>query len=396
MRISSPRQSSLLSVVVFLLLVMPLAAESLTTGDAERSVEASTNGSNTDNGSAALPPALSSWQDVIRQSPYWVSQGMHVNLQTIRRWVLNNESFCSDPDRHILFDHRATFLGYLTNGDTREETQKRLNTRRSEYVTAGRTASWTPGGAGSSGYPFALNCNQPDARLRESLARYTGEDESAQLWGTWDGMTLGSSEQKLSLHETIQAVYQDRYDRGRISMPAEVLSTLAGKTIIESGGLRNAHSAAGARGIMQLSLAALNDCGLAERHYYHRLAQIDCALRLLEQNHRNLEPVFLEKFGHLPEAKADALYSLLLIQAYHGGVGRVSSLMTHEDYSRAAQYFAAHHERFSAGDIALGMIFHNMGRNQLGFASLYYVIDVSIATNTACAALTELTGCELD
>ncbi|MEX1056899.1 MAG: hypothetical protein WED11_04165, partial [Natronospirillum sp.] len=127
-----------------------------------------------------------------------------------------------------------------------------------------------------------------------------------------------------------------------------------------------------------------------------RMAQIDCALRLLEQNHRNLEPVFQNTFGHLPDTKAEALYSLLLIQAYHGGVGRVSNLMTHVDFNGATHYFADHHERFTAGDIALGMVYHNMGRNQLGFASLYYVTDVAIATAAACAALEELTGCPED
>src|SRR5690625_7636293 len=83
------------------------------------------------------------------------------------------------------------------------------------------------------------------------------------------------------------------------------------------------------------------------------MAQVDCALRLLEQNHRNLEPIFNATFGHLPTDKASDLYALLLIQAYHGGVGRVAGLMSDPETQGAAQYFARHHERFSAGDIAL-------------------------------------------
>lgn len=340
------------------------------------------------------PPPLGHWQDVVRQSPFWVSQGVHENLTTIRRWVLRNQSFCGNPNRHILFDSRATFLGYLDNADTSEETQERINQRRAGLAVGGHVESWLPGGSGETGYPFALNCDQPDARLSESLARYTGEDDSARLWGTWDGMRVGSEDEPVSLHEAIRIVYDDRVEQGRISMPETVLSTLAGKTIIESGGLRDAYSVTGARGVMQLSADALSDCELAERFYYHRLAQVDCALRLLEQNHRNLEPVFTEVFADLPDDKFDALYSMLLIQAYHGGVGRVSALMTDDDYKGAADYFARHHDRFTAGDIALGMVFHNLGRNQLGFASLYYVTDVAIATRAACETVDDLAGCD--
>jgi hypothetical protein len=114
---------------------------------------------------------------------------------------------------------------------------------------------------------------------------------------------------------------------------------------------------------------------------------------LLEQNHRNLEPVFKATFGHLPDDKIGKLYAMLLIQAYHGGVGRISSLMSDSETNGAARYFAEHHTRFSAGDIALGMIYHNLGRNQLGFASLYYVTDVGIATQAACRAIEDLPGC---
>lgn len=171
------------------------------------------------------------------------------------------------------------------------------------------------------------------------------------------------------------------------------MSTLAGKALIESGGQQAAHSAADARGIMQLSTAALTDCGLSEEFHFHRLAQVDCALRLLEQNHRNLEPVFKEKFGHLPQKKADKLYAMLLVQAYHGGIGRITSLLIDSEISKPATYFAQHHQNFTAGDIALGMIFHNLGRNQLSFASLYYVVDVAIATEEACKVVGDMAGC---
>ena len=84
---------------------------------------------------------------------------------------------------------------------------------------------------------------------------------------------------------------------------------------------------------------------------------------------------------------------MLLVQAYHSGVGRVNALMMDEALNGPARYFARHHEPLTAGDVALGMVYHNLGRSRLGFASLYYVTDVTIATEAACARLDDLPGC---
>lgn len=104
----------------------------------------------------------------------------------------------------------------------------------------------------------------------------------------------------------------------------------------------------------------------------------------MHQNARNLQPVFEARFGHLPESKRNALFVLMLAQAYHGGAGRVQALLDDETLAKPAEYFAANHERFTAGDIAFGMVFHNLGRNRLGLASLYYVADVQLATEALC------------
>jgi len=344
-------------------------------------------------GGAGAALELASWQELIRQSPYWESQGVHANLTAIRRWVLAGEAYCSDERRHILFDRRMRFVGYLSDAGERKANQAQINEQRRKLAEAGSVDAWMAGGEGRIGYPFVLSCFQPDARLADSLARYSGDDPEARLWGTWDGMQVGSEGAPVPLHDAIRHVYEHRRGMGRISLPEHVLSVLAGKVIIESGGLREAHSPAGALGIMQLSPAALRDCELDERFHLHRLAQIDCALYVLEQNHRNLEPVFHAHFHHLPEEKAESLYRLLLVQAYHSGVGRVSALMADEPLNGAARYFAERHQRFTAGDIALGMVFHNLGRSRFGFRSLYYVTDVTIAAEAACARLEDLPGC---
>ncbi len=336
---------------------------------------------------------LDAWQEIVRSSPYWVSKGTYSNLATIRRWVLFGTSYCENAKRHILFDRRAKFLGYLDDANSPLETQNLLNVQRQKIAAENRTKTWLPGNLNATGYPFAISCNQPHADLQTALDRYSGKNDSAKLWGTWDGMRIGEENNKVSLHKAINLVYQDRLQRKHISLPEDVLATLAGTILIESGGRARAHSAADARGILQLSLAALRDCNLAEKFHFHRMAQIDCALQLLEQNHRNLAPTVATTFGNLNKAKFDKLYSLLLIQAYHGGVGRVNSLMTDSHYNKASLYFAKHHERYSAEDIALGMVFHNLGRNKLGFNSLYYVTDVGIATELICKEYSQLPGC---
>ncbi len=94
--------------------------------------------------------------------------------------------------------------------------------------------------------------------------------------------------------------------------------------------------------------------------------------------------MFDKVFGELDAATRSRLYSYLLLQAYHGGLGRVLALLEAPEFNRPAQYFAQHHQRFSAGDILLGMIFHNLGKNELGFASLYYVTDSIIAAHALC------------
>lgn len=342
---------------------------------------------------AADPAPLSSWQDVVAATPYWESQGVYANLMTLRRWVLMGEGYCGEKNRHILFDRRMRFLGYLTNPGEREENQSRINEQRLRLAHERKVDAWVAGDQGQIGYPFVLSCDQPDAYLPGLVARYVGDERSARLWGTWDGMSVGTEDQPVSLHEAIRQVYEQRREAGRISLPEQVLSTLAGEVIIESGGVREAQSPAGALGIMQLSPAALDDCRLEETFQLHRLAQIDCALYLLEQNHRNLEPVFHEAFGHLPVRKAETLYRMLLVQAYHTGIGRVSALLTDESLNGAALYFAMHAEPFTAGDMVLGMVFHNLGREQLGFATLYYVADVAIATEVACERAEDLPGC---
>lgn len=331
------------------------------------------------------PEPENDWLTVVRDSPYWTSKGVYDNIITIRRWVLKELGFCSRPDRHILFDRRGKFLSFIEDGASREATQIRLNETRALMAARGDVDDWTPGSLSKTGYPFALSCLQPHVDLSAAVDRYLGATEADRLWGTWDDLSFASAEEPRSLHEAMQYVYETRLNQQRLDLPDILPRYLGGQVLIESSGQPRAHSTANAKGILQLSPSALGDCQVSPDNHWHRLAQVDCALKLMQQNARNLEPAFMKRFGNLPAEKRDRLFSLLLVQAYHGGLGRVVSLLEDEDLSKPAAFFAREYDNFSAGDILFGMIFHNLGRNRFGLASLYYVADVQLATETICA-----------
>lgn len=328
--------------------------------------------------------ALDDWLDLVRDTPYSESQGVATNLATIRGWVLFGQGYCSEPARHILLDKRWRFLGYLENGATPQATLGRLNEARQRFAEQGRVNTWAPGTSDTTGYPFALSCDQPFADMDAAMARLTGSNPEYRVWGTWDGLVVGSREQPVSLIELFQAVIAKRREQDRIHFPESLIPTFLGKVAIESGGQKDAASRENALGILQLLPSVLDECGIPESYRLHRIAQVDCAIRLMEQNHRGLQQPFDAVFGDLPAAKRADLYDLLLTQAYQIGVGRTLQLLNDEDMGRAARYFAANQSRFTAEDILVGIIFHNLGRRDIGLLSLYYVTDARLAQARLC------------
>lgn len=328
------------------------------------------------------------WTRVIRETPYWQSQGVYHNLRVIRSWVLLGNSYCANPDRQILFDRRGRFLGYLDNQSSTEATEKALNQLRHRLANDNKVKSWIPGSLTRVGYPFALACDQPDVDIDAAVDRMTGSDKSDLLWGSWDGLTVGKPDDQVPLFQVIRQVYLYRDKNRAYSFPDSVLHDLLGQIMIESGARKRAFSAANAKGLMQLRPEVLRDCQIPHAFRLHRMAQIDCALKLVDQNHRNLAPVFGKRFGNLPKVKREELYNLLLVMTYNVGVGRMEELLEDPELSKPAQYFAAHPEHFTANDIALGMLYHNLGRKDIGFSALFYMIDVRIAAHELCKQLT--------
>ncbi len=332
-------------------------------------------------GAYASSSESSPWLQVVRHTPYIYSHNWFRNLSDIRRWVLTESGYCAKQDRHLLFDIRAQFLTFQDDRLLREATQRQLNRTRQLLAEKGKVHTWVAGAKHKLGYPFALACDQPHVDLDSALARLLGWHQDFWVWGKWNGVSVGSEAQPRPLIEMVKAVF-DKQSRLQHLPHAEKLWPLfVGQIVIESGAVKYSRSSAQALGMMQLMPAVLEECGIAGPFQQHRMAQLECATKLYGQNHRRLAPVFAARFGHLPEAKQEQLYLLLLVQAYHGGVGRIISLLEQRqtDATAAADYFAAQHQRFSAADIALGLIYHNMGRRQLGMASLYYLVDVQLA-----------------
>jgi hypothetical protein len=339
--------------------------------------------------SSASSPAYGSeagkadhWLDIVRQSPYNITKDFYRNIKFIRRWVLLQEGFCEKPDRHILFNRRGHFLGYINNQATPQLTQEKLNKQRRQFAEAGRVTAWVKGDRESTGYPFALACEQPHVEMNAALQRMTGKYADDRIWGSWNGIQVGSKSAPVPLTNTVLQIYQQRNSTYQFN--DSILKDLLGQILIESGARKYSHSSANATGLLQLLPAVIRDCQIPKAYVNHRIAQVDCALKLYRQNDRNLAPVFEQRFGRLPKFKKDKLYAMLLVQAYHGGIGRISALLKDDLQGKASIHFSKNHTAYSAEEIALGLIFHNLGRNNLGMASLYYLVDVEIASEELC------------
>jgi hypothetical protein len=328
--------------------------------------------------------AASDWLDIVRGAPYRYSQNFHSNLSVIREWVLLEKSFCQKIQRHILFSERGVFLGYINNLESKQLTQDKLNQTRERLFNQNKVTQWIAGDDNVFGYPFALNCDQPHTNVKQATDRLFGVLKEDRLWGTWDGISAGSKSSPISLLKLVEQVYKVKSTI--ISQPIEAIEFryFLAQIIIESGAKKSSISKSQAIGLLQLKTNVLKDCQIAEQFYQHRMAQVDCAIRLFYQNRRVLEPAFNAIFSALPKTKRQTVFALLLVQSYHTGIGRIIRLLNDKDFNQAAVHFSNNHQNYSAEDIATGLIFHNLGRTDLGFASLFYVVDVAIVAKTIC------------
>ena len=327
----------------------------------------------------------SDWKKIIRDTPYAFSKGASKNLAELRRWVLLSNGYCELPDRHVFFDQRGQFLTWMDNEESGIATQEKLNKIRLQLHQNKKVNRWIEGSMSTIGYPFALSCDQPWVDIRAAIDRVKGIAPDSKVWGTWDGVKAGTESSPISLEALVGLMFQHR--SSQLVKPINTLSLrlFVAQLIIESGAKKHVRSSDNALGMLQLKPEVLNDCGIEKRFYQHRMAQVDCAVRLYVMISRNLQPVFSSVFGHLEKTKQQALFDILLVQSYHSGIGAMTKLLTDTDMGKAARYFAEHEQQFSAEDIATGMIFHNLGRQPWGWESLYYVLDIMIVSKSLSA-----------
>jgi hypothetical protein len=326
-------------------------------------------------------------EEVVRCTAYSSSYKFTENFRQIREWVLLSKSYCSQPDRHVLFDVHGRFLGWFTDpqGDDQKATQAKIDQQRLRYYRQGKVPYYIPGSKNRSGYPFTFSCDRKETDIHAGLARYKGRLPDSRLSGEWNGVQLSNA----TLEETFAAVYKKRNYKAR-GLSGNDVSWLIGILLIESSGKREAHSSVGAQGVMQIMPSVLRrDCGVPRSKYRHRIAQVDCAMKLMLTNKKYLAPYFNRTFGHLPEHKKEDLFDRLLVQAYHGGLGNVRKIIDAEEKTtgKAARYFAKHHKSYSAEEIATALVFHNFARLPLRMASIRYVTDVGIARDLALGRL---------
>lgn len=291
-----------------------------------------------------------------------------------------SNGYCELPERHVFFDQRGRFLTWMDNEKTSAQTQVKLNNIRAKLHQNNKVNRWIEGSATTIGYPFALSCDQPWVNIIAAIERVKGIVTGSKVWGTWDGVKAGTKATPISLEALVELMFQHR--TAGLFEPIDTLSLklFVAQLIIESGAKKNVRSSDNALGMLQLKAEVLNDCGIDKRFYQHRMAQVDCAVRLYVMLSRNLQPVFSSVFGHLDKTKRQALFDILLVQSYHSGIGAMKKLLTDNEMGKAAQYFSEHEQLFSAEDIATGMIFHNLGRFPWGWDSLYYVLDIMIVS----------------
>jgi hypothetical protein len=317
--------------------------------------------------------------ELMRKMPYQhLKAGVAENWKRARRDILLGEGICRDPKKHVLLSFNGEHVATIGNRSSKRATQSKINRTRRQLAKK-RREGYVLGTYSRIGYPFAFGCDaEYSERFLYGVKSYFGKTSGSRLKGSWKGVHF---RKPASIRTVLKTLDDKKRRQGKISYPKRVSHLLFGLLAIESGGYKKARSKANARGILQILPSQLKRCGVPRMYYYHRIAQADCALTLLESIHRHIYDDFLVRFRHLPRKKGEELYARLMVQSYHTGMETVRKLLNGRgSESKAARYYAKHQHVFSAADIALGMMMHNIGRGSLriGLASARYVIDAEV------------------
>lgn len=318
--------------------------------------------------------------DMIRKLPYDV-----LEPQVAQRWketrtdVLLNIGECEE-DRTLMVSMNGELLDHVRripeNSQTShsEYARRRFNQEQIDDWRRQQTKKVTNAYDGI-GYPFAYSCtNENREFILQGIDSYN--DRTISAWGPYE--FTGTITPK----EAFDLVSEQHPE-----VPELASKLLRGQYVVESGGDAHARSDKHALGAMQIIPYNLEHiCDLDTSEFNNKLAQIDCAFTLTQNNAERLEPYFENVFAHLPNQKKENLFSNLLTHSYHAGVNNFVDMMRPGIEGRAARWYADNHEPYSADDIMFGIVFHNYDAKEDGrefgdikSATMNYLTNARIA-----------------
>lgn len=328
-----------------------------------------------------------SLSELVRTLPYSIiTSDVYDNWMTVRGWVLDQSGPCSKPDRHIFVDLNGKFLTWMDNKlDTHGKTDSSKTNRKIQRVrrkiAEKRGIDYILDDNDKTPYPFAYSCALASRTTERAIPSYFGIPPESKIWGSWKGIEI-SKAKPISIRGAFRHVIKVRGYR----LPASVLERLFGQYMIESGGQKNAHSQAGAKGILQLTKGVREHCGIPERHATNRIAQIDCAASELRRAYDYLKPKINSALRNIPGAKREIVTQWLTTQAYHTGMGNIAKMLGNNGGDARAsgelnRHYREKYSDFSGEDLAMFLLAHNIGRHHIGPQSLKYGIDSQTAIN---------------
>lgn len=318
--------------------------------------------------------------DMIRKLPFDILRpGVAERWKETRTDVLLNIEECEE-DRTLMLSMNGEFLGHVQripeteDAELSEYARKSFNQRQIDDWRRQQPRR-VINAYDNIGYPFAYSCTDENRDfILQGISNY--HDSEITPWGPYEFTGM------IAPKEAFDVVAQRHPD-----VPTQAGNLLRGQYVVESGGDAHARSDKHALGAMQIIPYNLEHiCGLEENEFTHKLAQIDCAFTITQENAERLEDSFENVFSHLPEEKKNALFSYFLAHSYHAGVNNFVDMMKSGIEGRAVRWYAQNHDPYSADDIMFGIVFHNYdakndGRNfgSIKSATMNYLTNARIA-----------------
>lgn len=310
--------------------------------------------------------------ELVRNTPYGhINQNVSENWETIRKWILKGEGPCSKDNRHIMVNLNGEFLTWLDNQGNQYRTIDKINQVRKTLLEQGKSEIVLSEN-GTKGYPFAYQCELSREPIKKGITSL-----EQQVWGAYDDIQIPQNN-PIPLFESFEHINELK----EYSFPDEMISTVLGQYVIESSGRKNAISPDGARGILQLMPSTREDCRIPTHLLDHRFAQIDCAYQQISRARNYLEPKIDSALDNLDEDTKDEVLDKMTIQAYHAGMGNIGDLFDYSQTSGAASRVINEnpqkYKNFTGEDIAMFILTHNFGRENIGPYAITYGVDAKI------------------